>query len=120
LEQLDRVLNTQPLRVLRFHARPGADTFRDHLVQYLSKPNGHVVVNYLRKSLGQERDGHISPVGAYHKDKNHKDKDMVLILDTANYKYPWTWVPVEDLWTAMAQVDKDSGQARGYVCIEPR
>ena len=113
LEQLDRVMSTHPVRVERFHAKgTGVKEFRKRVAENLACPNKHVVVNYLRKSLGQVEFGHISPLGAY-----HKGTDMVLILDTANYKYPWTWVPVDDLWRAMAEVDSMSKQARGYLCV---
>ncbi len=74
-----------------------------------------MLVNYLRKSLGQKSGGHISPVGAF-----NEEHDVVLIMDTAAYKYPWTWVKVEKLWNAMAcQVDPGSTQSRGYLVISP-
>ena len=32
---------------------------------------------------------------------NQEASDMVLILDTANYKYPFIWVKVDAMWKAM-------------------
>jgi hypothetical protein len=42
---------------------------------------------------------------------------MVLILDTANYKYPWAWVPTDDLWRAMTERDSASEHSRGYLLV---
>ena len=69
-----------------------------------------VVVNYDRRVLAQEGVGHISPVAAY-----SADKDAVLVMDVAAYKYPSTWVPLPKLWRAMQGVDPDSGKTRGYL-----
>ena len=55
-------------------------------------------------------DGHFSPIGGY-----HADKDMVLILDTARFKYPPHWVPLADLYMAMAPADPATGKPRGYI-----
>ena len=44
-------------------------------------------MNYLRKAIGQERGGHISPLAAY-----DAKSDRFLILDVARYKYPPVWV----------------------------
>lgn len=57
-------------------------------------------------------DGHFSPVGGY-----HAGQDMVLILDTARFKYPPHWVPLRRLYQAMARVDSATGQPRGYLNI---
>ena len=38
-------------------------------------------------------DGHFSPIGGY-----SAAEDMVLILDTARFKYPPHWVPLEMLY----------------------
>jgi hypothetical protein len=42
-----------------------------------------VIVNYLRKAIGQEKGGHISPLAAY-----DAETDRFLILDVSRYKYP--------------------------------
>lgn len=55
-------------------------------------------------------DGHFSPIGGF-----HASKDMVLILDTARFKYPPHWVPMAQLHQAMAAVDPATGKARGFI-----
>lgn len=55
-------------------------------------------------------DGHFSPVGGY-----HRRDDLVLILDTARFKYPPHWVPLSQLFAAMAAPDPDTGCSRGYL-----
>ena len=40
---------------------------------------------------------------------------MVLILDTARFKYPPHWVPLAQLYQAMAAVDSATGKARGFI-----
>jgi hypothetical protein len=81
----------------------------------LSNEDDYLLVNYQREVLGQERVGHISPLAAY-----DRDSDRVLILDTAGYKYPPTWVPMESLFTAMSTVDSASGKSRGFIEISAR
>jgi hypothetical protein len=63
--------------------------------------------------VGQERGGHISPLGAY------DDKaDRFLILDVARYKYPPVWVAASDLFDAMNTPDSDNdNKTRGYVLV---
>jgi len=73
------------------------------------------LVNYLRKAIGQETGGHISPVAAYNQETDH-----FLILDVSRYKYPPVWVKAEELWQAMATVDSTSGKTRGFVLVSGR
>ena len=72
-----------------------------------------MIVNYLRKAIGQEKGGHISPLAAY-----DADADRFLILDVSRYKYPPVWVAVSDLFAAMSTTDPDNqNRTRGYVLI---
>jgi len=71
-----------------------------------------IVANFSRKELGQTGEGHFSPVGGY-----HAEKDLVLIMDVARFKYPPFWVPLEKLWTSMSMWDKQTGQSRGYFIL---
>jgi Phytochelatin synthase len=91
----------------------GIDVFRRLAVDYLSKPGGHVIVNYSRSALGQEGRGHISPLGAY-----DADSDRFLILDVARYKAPAVWVSTKQLFNAMAEL-KGSRKVmtRGFLLI---
>ncbi|MGB7087200.1 MAG: phytochelatin synthase family protein [Phormidesmis sp.] len=88
------------------------DAFRQLVATNLAEPNNFVVVNYLRRAVGQERGGHISLLGAY-----DAQTDQVLILDVSRYKYPPVWVKVETLWKAINTVDSVSGLTRGVVVI---
>jgi hypothetical protein len=76
----------------------------------LNEKGRFVVVNYSRRALGQEGDGHISPIGAY-----NKDAQVVLMVDVARHKYSFTWVPVETLFEAMNANDGD--MSRGYTVV---
>lgn len=86
--------------------------FRNSIESNLSQEGDFLLVNYQREVLGQGRVGHISPVAAY-----DSASDRVLIMDTASYKYPYTWVPVELLFAAMQETDTATGRARGYIEI---
>ena len=78
----------------------------------LSEPFTYVVVNYVRQLLGQAGAGHISPLGAF-----DPHTDRVLVLDVAAHRYPYSWVPVTRLWSAMNTIDTDSGRARGHLLV---
>ncbi|MDO8774346.1 MAG: phytochelatin synthase family protein [Burkholderiaceae bacterium] len=78
----------------------------------LADPGKRFVANYSRKPIGQNGDGHISPVAAY----NGKS-DRVLVLDVAKYKYPPVWMTVADLYAGMQAVDAGSGKPRGFVVV---
>ena len=79
----------------------------------LASKNRFVIVNFLRKTLGEEIGGHISPLAAY-----DEKSDRFLILDVARYKYPPVWVKTADLFDAMNTPDPDNdNKTRGYVLI---
>jgi hypothetical protein len=114
LDQLGALFAVQPVSVSVHHAADSSlDEFRAKAQDYLAKPGHFVAVNYLRKVIGQEKGGHISPLAAY-----DRDADMFLILDVARYKYPPVWVKAAELFAAMNTVDADNnGKTRGYVLI---
>ncbi|KAG1678305.1 hypothetical protein FOA52_013926 [Chlamydomonas sp. UWO 241] len=70
-------------------------------------PDRHVIVNYSRRSFKQTGDGHFSPIGAY-----HPGRDLILILDTARFKYPPHWVPLATMFTSMS-----TGTGRGFIVV---
>lgn len=116
LAQLGQLLETYPLNTEVYHASDVTlDEFRQKVVENLQDPNNFVLVNYLRKTIDQERGGHISPIAAY-----HPQRDRFLILDVSRYKYPPIWVRAEELWQAMATVDSVSEKTRGFVLINRR
>jgi hypothetical protein len=89
-----------------------ADQFRETVSTNLSSPGDYLVVNYQREVLGQSRVGHISPLAAY-----DADSDRVLVLDTASYFYPHSWVRLNELYAAMATIDPSTGKMRGYLSV---
>lgn len=76
------------------------------------KAESFVVVNFSRKVLGQTGSGHYSPIGGY-----HREKDLVLIMDVARFKYPPFWVSLNMLWHSMQVTDGHTGLSRGYFRI---
>lgn len=114
LDQLGRLLEVHGANVKVQHASESSvDGFRQHLKNSLSKKNNFIVINYLRSAIGQSSGGHISPIAAF-----SPDRDMVLIMDTSSYKYPWTWVPVDSIWEAMRRDrDSESMKSRGYLVV---
>lgn len=113
LSQLGQLLSSYSVQVKVYHAADSSLTqFRQQVIANLQIPNNFVLVNYLRKAIGQERGGHISPIAAY-----DRCSDRFLILDVSRYKYPPVWVKAVELWQAMVTTDSDSGQTRGYVLV---
>ena len=96
------------------HADPGGEAaFRAELEASVRAPDGpFLVAAYDRAGLGQTGSGHYSPLAAW-----HPDRDLVLILDVARFKYPPHWVPVARLWAAMQGVDPASGRPRGWLSV---
>jgi hypothetical protein len=117
LTELGRILGSYGVAVSVTHADDeGLERFRSVAARQLSTPGGHVLVNYLRRTIGQESGGHISPLAAY-----DAKSDRFLILDVSRYKYPPVWVRTADLFAAMNTPDRDNdNRHRGYVVIEPR
>jgi hypothetical protein len=87
-------------------------TLRDHLKAALVTAGTRIMVNYSRKPLLQEGDGHISPVAAY-----DAATDSFLVLDVARYKYPPQWITFDLLYAAMQAIDTASGKSRGVVIL---
>ncbi|MCK6503226.1 phytochelatin synthase family protein [Myxococcota bacterium] len=96
------------------HAGPsGEAAFRRALEASVRAPAGpFLVAAYDRAGLGQTGSGHYSPLAAW-----HPERDLVLILDVARFKYPSHWAPVERLWAAMQGVDPASGRSRGWLSL---
>jgi Phytochelatin synthase len=114
LDQLGALLALHPVSVEVHHARDGGlETFRSTASSALESGNHFVIVNFLRKAIGQQTGGHISPLGAY-----DAKEDRFLVLDVARYKYPPFWVKASDLFDAMNTTDaSNGGKTRGYVVV---
>jgi Phytochelatin synthase len=114
VDQLGGLFATYPLTVTVNHAADSSvDKFRNEARAALAAEGHFVVVNYLRKAIGQEKGGHISPLAAY-----DAEADRFLILDVARYKYPPVWVRAADLFAAMNTTDSDNDdKTRGYVLV---
>ena len=114
LDQIGGILSTYSVKAdVRHAADSTLDEFRTLARQALSTPNQYVIVNYLRRSIGQERGGHISPLAAY-----DADTDRFLVLDVSRYKYPPIWVQAADLYAAMNTPDSDNqNRTRGFVLV---
>jgi glutathione-S-conjugate glycine hydrolase len=114
LDQIGALLATQPVKVEIHHAADSTlDEFRKTARDYLSTEGRYVVVNYLRKAIGEEKGGHISPLAAY-----DAETDRFLILDVSRYKYPPVWVTASQLFDAMNTTDSDNqNKTRGFVLV---
>jgi hypothetical protein len=114
LDQVGSILAIYPVKAEVHHAGDTTlDEFRKQAQKYLATPGQFVIINYLRKVIGQEKYGHISPLAAY-----DADTDRFLILDVARYKYPPVWVKAAELFDAMNTQDSDNeNKTRGFILI---
>jgi glutathione gamma-glutamylcysteinyltransferase len=86
---------------------------REHVITASRGVDGpHLIAGYSRRALGQTGDGHFSPIGGY-----HRERDLVLVLDVARFKYPPHWVPLGLLWESMAPLDPVTNRPRGYLML---
>jgi glutathione gamma-glutamylcysteinyltransferase len=93
-------------------AAGSVDSFRRCVAEVCAGRDAVLACSYSRKTLGQTGDGHFSPIGGY-----NMERDLVLLLDVARFKYPPHWVPLELCYEAMTAVDKATGQSRGWVVL---
>ena len=114
LDDLGGLLAAHALHVDIHHAADSSlDEFRRAAISVISDDDHFILVNYLRKAIGQQEGGHISPLGAY-----DADTDRFLILDVSRYKYPPAWVTASSLFDAMNTPDSDNdNKTRGYVVV---
>jgi glutathione gamma-glutamylcysteinyltransferase len=90
-----------------------ADAFRTHLLAAATASDGPVlIVNYSRSVVGQTGSGHFSPIAGF-----DAAADQALVLDTARFKYPPHWMPVELLFAAVQERDAETGEARGWMLL---
>jgi glutathione gamma-glutamylcysteinyltransferase len=93
------------------------ESFRDALGRASESSEAVVIASYHRGALGQTGQGHFSPLGGI-----HRERDLALVLDVARFKYPPHWVPIERLFAAMLPVDPATSRSRGWIELvaEPR
>lgn len=96
--------NSMDTESVRADNNASEENFRDSVRQMTVKEDTFLIVSYSRKVLGQTGDGHFAPVSGY-----HPKKDLVLILDTARFKYPPHWVPLPLLFKSMQALDAETG-----------
>jgi glutathione gamma-glutamylcysteinyltransferase len=89
------------------------EQFRADIIAATSNDSKFIVVSYDRKAVGQTGSGHFCPVAGF-----HAEKDMLLLLDVARFKYPPHWIPLSLLYTAMKPIDSATGKSRGYFIIK--
>lgn len=69
LAQLGKLLESYQVKAEVHHGGDlTLDEFRTMVVKNLQEPGNFVLVNYLRKAIGQETGGHISSLAAYNKE----------------------------------------------------
>lgn len=113
IDQLVDLLQCHPARAQAFHAgETPLEEFRTLAARNLATPGDFIVVNYDRAGVGQEKMGHISPLGAY-----DAKTDKFLLLDVARYKYPPVWADATALFAAMHTDDFVAGKTRGFVVV---
>ena len=112
LRQLARVLRSHGVEVLTRVVDESTDVaaVRRELAANLATGDDFVLVNYARRSLGQQGGGHISPLGAY-----DERSDSFLIMDVNPNRAPWVWVRADDLIAAMRTFD--TVENRGYLLV---
>ncbi len=116
LEQLAALLEVNGLDAEPIFASDlDLDGLRALLRDNLGREGDALIANFYRPTLGEEGGGHHSPIAAY-----NLNADRVLVLDTAAYKYPPTWVPAASLLAAMQTPDEASGRSRGLVVARAR
>lgn len=114
LRQFDAMLKGNGVRTRLVVVNDAIDeaTVRADLVENLKRRGDYVVINYLRKAVGQPGGGHISPLAAY-----DRESDSFLILDVNPANADWVWMPTATLVKGMRTFD--TVENRGYILVEP-
>lgn len=98
------ICNGLDVRMVQASPTATVKQFRNDVKRVTQSESQMLVCSYSRGVLGQTGDGHFSPIGGY-----HADRDLVLIFDVARFKYPPHWVSLDLLWKAMQKLDADTG-----------
>ncbi len=116
LAELAEIFETYPVDAeVHYGSELSLAEFREKAIANLKNPDDFMVINYLRRAIGQQRGGHISPVAAY-----NAATDRFLVLDVSRYKYPPVWVKASELWQSLDTLDSTSGKTRGMLLVQRR
>lgn len=96
--------NMLNVKMVRTDQSVSVEDFRNLVKDVVRHTDQVLVVTYSRECLEQTGDGHFSPIGGY-----NAQRDLVLIMDTARFKYPPHWVSLSMLFNAMQELDKAAG-----------
>ena len=96
--------NTLHVKMVRTGETSSESDFRSAVSSGTRRTDQVIVSSYSRSALDQSGEGHFSPIGGY-----HPGRDLVLIMDTARFKYPPHWVSMSRLFSAMQKIDTASG-----------
>jgi len=108
-EEMLRANGAKTRKVVVTDALPES-AVREDLIANLRRRGDFVIVNYVRRAVGQEGGGHFSPLGAY-----DADSDAFLLLDVNPSAAGWVWIPAPTLIKAMRTFD--TLENRGYVVV---
>ncbi len=107
-------LHTAPVNPSTTETDVELQAFRMQVAHAMSHADsGIVVVSYSRQALGQTGDGHFSPIGGY-----NAQRDQMLIMDVARFKYSPHWVNTVDLFRAMTAIDATTQRPRGWIVLQ--
>jgi hypothetical protein len=111
--QLDEMLRANGLttRLTIVDDSKSEQDIRTELIENLKRRGDYVIISYLRKAVGQQGGGHISPLGAY-----DALSDSFLVLDVNPTSAGWVWMPTATLVKGMRTFD--TVENRGYILIE--
>jgi hypothetical protein len=113
LDLLTRAINTfSGVHAIAYHTKAFTkEACKSKIIAALKNKNSFVIVNYIRKYLGEEEGPHFSPIAAY-----DEATDRFLIMDVSRYKYPPVWVKSVDLWNAMNTYYE--GRNLGFIIVQ--
>jgi len=92
--------------------------FRDDVKTSCSSNDTVILLNYSRGFFNQTGTGHFTTIGGY-----NEAEDLILIMDTARFKFPPHWVKVANMWLAMKEIETASdgfteNMPRGYMLVK--
>ena len=114
LEELSNAIKTFHVDVKTVYgSETTEDNFRKDVISAIRSADHFVIINFHRKYLHEEGEGHFSPIAAY-----DEKTDRFLLLDVSRYKYPIVWVKTSELYQAMSLDAKGiPKKMRGYIII---